>query len=55
MAEAMVKKPLNRQHLALLAVAIALLVAAPWVLPQFAQNTLVRSCSAPCNSSSPRS
>jgi len=44
MAEAMVKKPLNRQHLALLAVAIALLVAAPWVLPQFAQNTLVRSC-----------
>ncbi len=44
MTEAHVKKPLNRQHVVLLAAAIALLVVAPWVLPQFAQNTLVRSC-----------
>ncbi len=39
----MVRRP-NRQYAALLAAAIALLVAAPWLLPQFAQNTLVRSC-----------
>ena len=44
MADATLKKRPNRQHAALLAAAIALLVAAPWLLPQFAQNTLVRSC-----------
>jgi branched-chain amino acid transport system permease protein len=34
----------RRRSLALLAAAITALIVAPWVLPEFAQNTLVRSC-----------
>jgi branched-chain amino acid transport system permease protein len=34
----------RRRSMALLAAAITALVIAPWVLPEFAQNTLVRSC-----------
>jgi branched-chain amino acid transport system permease protein len=36
------RKP--RGSLVLLGAALALIVAGPWILPEFAQNTLVRSC-----------
>jgi branched-chain amino acid transport system permease protein len=36
--------PSRGRSLALLAAAITALIVAPWVLPEFAQNTLVRSC-----------
>lgn len=34
----------RNRYIALLIVAVAVLVISPWVLPEFAQNTLVRSC-----------
>jgi branched-chain amino acid transport system permease protein len=42
--EATIKARSRARALASLAIAVVVLVAGPWVLPEFAQNTLVRSC-----------